>query len=63
MAYRKIEVNGSTYDYTVGKSYIKIRGLGAYNKFVLGDRQDDYVSKVTPAHIKAIIVNGVKPDA
>jgi hypothetical protein len=32
MTYRKIDVNGTTYEYTVGRTHIKVRGLGALPK-------------------------------
>lgn len=32
MSYRKIEVNGMIYEYTVGKQNIKIKGVGAFPK-------------------------------
>lgn len=30
MSYRKIEVNGNTYEYVIGKTVIKIKGLGIF---------------------------------
>ena len=30
MSYRKIEVNGNVFEYSIGKTHTKIRGVGAY---------------------------------
>lgn len=30
MSYRKIEVDGQVFEYSVGKTHTKIRGVGAY---------------------------------
>lgn len=38
MSYRKIEVNGKTYEYTVGKTHLKIRGLGVIDKQSIGTK-------------------------
>lgn len=32
MSYRKIEVDGDTYEYVVGKTHLKVKGLGAISK-------------------------------
>lgn len=36
MAYRKIEVNGKTYEYVVGKEKTKIKGFGTFNNSEFG---------------------------
>jgi hypothetical protein len=30
MSYRKLEVDGNVFEYSIGKSHTKIRGVGAY---------------------------------
>lgn len=51
MSYRKIEVNGQEYEYSVGKSYVKIRYVGAFNKHDVGYVIDDYEVRVRPGDI------------
>lgn len=36
MAYRKIEVNGVTYEYTIGRTHVKVRGVGTALKEDIG---------------------------
>lgn len=36
MSYRKIEVNGKTYEYSIGRTHTKIRGVGAYKNEDVG---------------------------
>lgn len=38
MSYRKIEVNGNTYEYVIGKTVIKIKGLGIFPISEYGNR-------------------------
>lgn len=37
MTYRKIEVNGKVYEYTVGKTHVKIKGMQAITKDKIGN--------------------------
>lgn len=37
MSYRKIEVDGAEYQYTIGKTHVKVRGLGVWPKEDIGD--------------------------
>lgn len=37
MSYRKIEVDGVEYQYTIGKTHVKVRGLGVWSKEDIGD--------------------------
>jgi hypothetical protein len=65
MAYRKTEVNGKEYQYTIGKDFVKIRGMQAVPKSKVGqvDHYDDWgraVYKVTPALVQIYIQNNVK---
>lgn len=36
MSYRKLEVNGQTFEYSIGKSHTKIRHVGAYKNEEVG---------------------------
>lgn len=38
MAYRKTEVNGKTYEYTVGRKFLKIKGIGTVDKETIGTK-------------------------
>lgn len=62
MSYRKITVDGTEYQYTIGKACVKVRGLGVWDKEDIGvkvDRDfegDGYGSvEVHPSHIAAKI--------
>lgn len=64
MSYRKIEVNGKTYEYVVGRSHVKIRGPNLSKvlpKAQVGQPigEDRYV--VSPANIRNIVLG--KPGA
>lgn len=37
MSYRKITVDNQEYEYTVGKEYTKVKGLGIYKNSEIGD--------------------------
>lgn len=37
MSYRKITVDNKEYEYTVGKKYTKVKGLGIYKNSEIGD--------------------------
>lgn len=59
MSYRKIEINGKTYEYVVGRSHVKIRGPNLSKvlpKSEVGQpiSVDRYV--VTPANIRNIVM-------
>lgn len=61
MAYRKITVDGTVYEYVVGKQYLKIKGLGSWPRDKIGieieRKRDKYA--VTP-DIIADLIQGVK---
>lgn len=63
MAYRKISVNGTTYEYMVGKRFLKIKGVGVFDKFVHGDSYfDEYWGEqksgiITPSLVRHLILN------
>jgi uncharacterized hydantoinase/oxoprolinase family protein len=67
MSYRKIEVNGKDYEYVIGKTSIKIKGIGVFpideNSDKVGARCEccgEYYGEtktaVTPKHIKELIL-------
>lgn len=67
MSYHKIEVDGTEYQYTIGKAYVKVRGLGAWLKEDIGvkvDRDfegDGYGTvEVYPSHIVSKIRETVR---
>ena len=38
MSYRKITVNGQEYQYVIGKTHVKIKGLGVWSKAEIGKK-------------------------
>lgn len=60
MAYRKIIVDGTEYQYTIGRSYTKVRGHAVWHNSDVGDLLDtgreQYV--VQPSHVAEMIMNG-----
>ncbi|MCS4089978.1 hypothetical protein [Rhizobium sp. BK176] len=59
MSYRKIEVNGTTYEYVVGRSHVKIRGPNfskVLTKAEVGQPIGDDRYVVSPANIKNIVL-------
>jgi hypothetical protein len=40
MSYRKIEVDGNVFEYSIGKTHTKIRGVGAYKNEDVGKVYD-----------------------
>jgi hypothetical protein len=49
--YRKLDVDGTPYEYSVGKSYVKIRGLGEFPKYRIGHVIDKWTVQVKPGHV------------
>jgi hypothetical protein len=37
MSYRKLEVEGEEYEYVIGRSYVKVKGVGAWPKEEVGE--------------------------
>jgi hypothetical protein len=37
MSYRKLEVEGQVFEYSIGKTHTKIRGVGAYENTKIGN--------------------------
>jgi hypothetical protein len=61
MAYRKISVDGTPYEYVVGRTHVKIRGVGAIPKEVVGVIDERYgVTEVQPSHVSAYILEHVR---
>lgn len=71
MSYRKIEVNGKTYEYVIGKTNIKIKGVGVFSTVEVGDEsarkefgEDQFRhNPVTPADIRKLIINNGNPSS
>ncbi len=62
MSYRKIEVDGNMFEYSIGKTHTKIRGVGAFANGDVGIRVQKYWSgelfndiQVRPSDIAAFI--------
>jgi hypothetical protein len=62
MSYRKIEVDGQVFEYSIGKTHTKIRGVGAYKNedvgtfFEIGSwDQPEVTLQVRPSDIKSFI--------
>lgn len=68
MSYRKITVDGTEYLYTVGKTHLKVKGLPAVLKTVVGSKEkifcrccneqlrpDDWTYRVNPSDVKTYI--------
>jgi co-chaperonin GroES (HSP10) len=55
MSYRKIEVDGTVFEYSVGRSHVKIKHVGAFPKHKVGHVIDEYEVRVRPGDIVAFI--------
>ena len=55
MSYRKLEVNGQVFEYSIGKSHTKIRGVGAYDNREVGYVISDREVRVRPSDLAAFI--------
>lgn len=57
--YRKINVDGYNYEYVIGKSDTKIKGVGLYRNSDIGDSYDDEWGDpkiiITPSMIATVI--------
>ena len=63
MAYRKIDVDGATYEYTVGATMLKVKGFPAVDRNTVGETVwIDDVEKVmvSPRHVADWIRHQVK---
>ena len=63
MSYRNITVNDKKYQYVVGKSHTKIKGVGVFLNEAIGesyvDDDEENHLNVTPACIRKVIENGL----
>lgn len=55
MSYRDLEIGGEIYQYTIGKTHTKIRGIGAFSNEDIGTPTGDDRVKVGPAEVIAVI--------
>ena len=60
MSYRKLEVNGTVYEYSVGKTYTKIRHFGAFDNREVGYVISDREVRVRPSDIANFIKTKMK---
>lgn len=51
MTYRKITVDDKEYEYVVGKTHVKVKGMGSWLKEQIGYIHDEFNTTVTPSHI------------
>ena len=64
MTYRKIEVDGTTYEYVVGRSHVKVRGPGfskVLPKAEVGQPVGEDRYAVSPANIRNVILGRSGP--
>jgi hypothetical protein len=67
MSYRKLELNGRTYEWVVGKDFLKVKGVGIWPKAEVGTPAasrkrpwyDQYV--VGPAHVICALTSQPPP--
>jgi hypothetical protein len=60
MGYRKIEVGGKEYEYTIGREFVKIKTIGVFPCSEIGEWAEnldypDTFFEVRPEHIKNLI--------
>jgi hypothetical protein len=55
LSYRKIEVDGTVFEYSVGRSHVKIRYVGAFDKREIGYVIDEREVRVRPSDIASFI--------
>ena len=55
MSYRKIEVDGQVFEYSIGKTHTKIRGVGAYPNEKVGYVIDEREVRVRPSDLATFI--------
>jgi hypothetical protein len=75
MSYRKITVEGTEYQYTIGKTFVKLRGVGVFPKDKIFGLAGDYgynsntdsfrcdmgsAYGITPADIRQLILSNCK---
>ena len=57
MAYRKIEVKGIKYEYVIGRSNTKIKGIGVFDNAKIGTSIGSNRILITPLVIRSVILN------
>jgi len=55
MSYRKIDVDGQVFEYSVGRSHVKIRHVGAFYNHEVGYVIDEREVRVRPSDIAEYI--------
>lgn len=55
MSYRKLEVDGQVFEYSIGRTHTKIRGVGAYNNREVGYVISDREVRVRPSDLAEFI--------
>lgn len=55
MSYRKLEVDGQIFEYSVGRSHVKIRYVGAFDRREIGYVIDEREVRVRPGDIAEYI--------
>lgn len=64
MSYRKLEVNGATYEYVVGRSHVKVRGPG-FSKVIpkseVGQPVGTNQHAVSPGNIRDVVLGRPGP--
>jgi hypothetical protein len=56
MSYRKLVVGDTVFEYSIGRNYTKIRGVGAYDNREVGYVISDREVRVRPGEIAAFIM-------
>ena len=51
MSYRKITVDNVEYEYVVGKTHVKVKGVGSWQKSEVGHVIDENEVRVQPMHV------------
>lgn len=51
MSYRKITVDNVEYEYVVGKTHVKVKGVGSWQKREVGHVIDENEVRVQPMHV------------
>ena len=51
MSYRTVEVDGKEYEYVVGESHVKVKGVGVWLREEVGYTADDDKIRVRPSDI------------
>lgn len=55
MSYRKLDVDGTVFEYSIGKTHTKIRHVGAFDNREVGYVISDREVRVRPSDIAALI--------